>query len=161
MITRDNFKDLKSSAPNPNDIPGKLRYLLRHIARNSNYPGEAVELDRETDYAVCFASNAYELHYFAKCAEELQLVSDDSTQGNLSLTLTPKGWEEVERTPSLESSAAFVAMSFSKDASLGQAWEQAIKPAIEVDASYKAVRIDQEEYLGDIVFELIARIREN
>lgn len=162
LVTRDNYQDLISSAPSANDVPAKLRYLLRHIARNSEYPGDAVELERETDFPLCFGASVHELFYFAKYAEELQFVADDgTTRGSYRLTLTPQGWEEVNRIPTLESSTAFVAMSFSKDALLRQAWEQAIKPALEDDAGYKAVRIDHEEYLGDIVFEFIARIKES
>jgi nucleoside 2-deoxyribosyltransferase len=57
-------------------------------------------------------------------------------------------------------------MSFSKKGSegalLAQAFEEAIRPAIEDDAGYvKAIRVDREHFLGDIVFEIIARIRES
>ena len=56
-------------------------------------------------------------------------------------------------------------MSFSKEGERGElltrAFEEAIKPAIEEDAGYqKAIRVDREEFLGDIVFEIIARIKE-
>ena len=162
LITTDNYRDLKSSAPAANDVPAKLRYLLRHVARKSQHPGDGVELGRETDYPVCFAANADELTYLASCATELHYVSDEGTTcGSICLTLTPTGWEEVQRLPTLESSEAFVAMSFAKDSPLlAQAWEQAIKPALE-EAGYKPVRIDQEHYLGDIVFEIIARIKDS
>jgi nucleoside 2-deoxyribosyltransferase len=163
IITTQNLQDLKSSAPAPNDVPAKLRYLLRHVARKSQHPGDGVELGRETDYPVCFAANDYELTYLAGCATELHYVSDEgTTRGSICLTLTPTGWEEVQRLPTLESADAFVAMSFAKDSPLlKQAWEDAIKPALEEDAGYKAVRLDQEHYLGDIVFEIIARIKES
>lgn len=57
-------------------------------------------------------------------------------------------------------------MSFSKAGSyaalLSQAFEEAIRPAIEEDAGFrKAMRVDKEEYLGDIVYEIIARIKES
>lgn len=35
------------------------------------------------------------------------------------------------------------------------------RPALEEDAGYEAIRVDRQEFLGDIVFELIARIKES
>jgi len=162
-ITTATYHDLRSTAPAANDVPAKLRYFLRHIARKSKHPGDAVELKRVTDYPVCFGANPDELSYFVRCAEDLKFVSDHGeTQDSFSLKLTPKGWEEAQHLPTLESTDAFVAMSFANDsAPLKQAWEQAIMPALEEDAGYKAVRIDQEHYLGDIVFEIIARIKDS
>jgi nucleoside 2-deoxyribosyltransferase len=56
-------------------------------------------------------------------------------------------------------------MSFSKEGEHGalliRAFDEAIKPAVEDDAGYrKAIRVDREELLGDVVFEIIARIKE-
>ena len=44
LITRDNYKDLKSIAPAANDVPAKLRYLSRHVGRKSQHPGDGVEV---------------------------------------------------------------------------------------------------------------------
>ncbi len=55
-----------------------------------------------------------------------------------------------------DSSKAFVAMWF--DESLNKAWEEGIQPAI-TDTGYKAVRIDEKEYLTKIDDEIIAEIR--
>ena len=90
---------------------------------------------------------------------------DSGTHVQSQYCLTPKGWQEVERIPTLESPYAFVAMSFSKEGSRGalltQAFEEAIKPAIENDSGYhEAIRVDRKDFLGDIVFEIIARIKE-
>ncbi len=55
-------------------------------------------------------------------------------------------------------------MSFTKDGEYGplltEAYDQAIMPAIELDAGYEAIRVDRQEFLGDIVFEIIAGIKE-
>ncbi len=163
IITTQNLQDLKSSAPAPNDVPAKLRYLLRHIVRKSKHPGAVVELHRDTDYPLCFAANAKELVYYFSYAKEANYITDAGTTAHSDrYSLTPTGWKEAERIPTLESSDAFVAMSFAKNSPLlEQAWKDAIKPALEEDAGYKAVRIDQEDYLGDIVFEIIARIKES
>ena len=93
------------------------------------------------------------------------LIKQESNEHKPRYWLTPKGWEETRRIPTLDSPYAFVAMSFSKKSEhaglLSQAFEKAIEPAIEDDAGYeKAIRIDKEQFLGDIVFEIIARIKE-
>ena len=161
LVTRDNYKVLQSIAPASNDVPSKLRYLLRHIARKSNYPGEDIELSRTQDYSVCFGASSEELHYLVKSAEALGFLTVIAIHSvGFRAHLTPNGWEEIKRLPTLESSDAFVAMSFAKEPLLNDAWEQAIEPAIG-SCGYRAVRVDKEEYLGDIVFEIIARMRES
>ena len=167
-ITSVNWQDLVSSAPGKNDVLGKVRYLLRHIACNSHFPGERVILKGQTDYPVCFAANVDEFGFYAQYVKDSEFVdgqrSDQS--GDYQYWLTPKGWQEVERHPTLDSPYAFVAMSFSKEGSrvdlLRQAFDEAIKPAIEDDAGYQeALRVDRKDFLGDICFEIIARIKES
>ena len=62
---------------------------------------------------------------------------------------------ELDRTPA-ESLRAFVAMWF--DESMGQVWDDAIKPGIE-EAGYEAVRIDRKEHVNRIDDEIIAELR--
>ena len=167
VITSTNCRDLASSVPAKNDVLGKIRYLLLHIARRSSFPGDLIAFNAENDYPLCFATTRDEFRFYARYIFDAGLVEGQKMDmhGQCQLCLTAKGWEEAKRVPTLESPNAFVAMSFLKEGSLGasltQAFEQAIKPAIEDDAGYsKAIRIDREDFLGDIVFEIIARIRE-
>ena len=62
---------------------------------------------------------------------------------------------ELDRTPA-DSLSAFVAMWF--DESMGQVWDDAIKPGIE-QAGYEAVRIGREEHVNKIDDEIIAELR--
>ena len=55
-----------------------------------------------------------------------------------------------------ESSKAFVAMWF--DESMGEVWDNAIRPGIE-GAGYEAMRIDKKEHVGKIDDEIIAELR--
>ena len=71
-----------------------------------------------------------------------------SVEGHARLT-------ELNQTAA-ESSKAFVAMWF--DASMNEAWEDAIKPGIE-EAGYEAVRIDRKEHVNKIDDEIIAELR--
>jgi nucleoside 2-deoxyribosyltransferase len=158
---------LASQGPERNDVPGKVRYLLAYIAHKSRFPGDATSLEAKNDYPICFAANLNEFEFYVQYAKDAGFL-DRKPVGMRSLPeywLTAKGWEETRRIRTLESPYAFVAMSFSKEGERGKlltrAFEQAIKPAIEDEACYqKAIRVDKEEFLGDIVFEIIARIKE-
>jgi nucleoside 2-deoxyribosyltransferase len=169
LLTDTNCRALASSAPARNDVPGKVRYLLAYIAHKSHLPGERITLKGQTDYPVCFAANVDEFGFYAQFIKDSGFVDGQRAErpadkvGDYQYWLTPKGWEEVNRVPTLDSPYGFVAMSFNKDnALLSQAFDKAIKPAIEDDAGYKeALRVDRKEFLGDIVFEIIARIRES
>ena len=88
---------------------------------------------------MCFAANAKELVYYFSYAKEANYITDAGTTAHSDrYSLTPTGWEETQRLPTLESSDAFVAMSFAKDSPLlKQAWQDAIKPALEEDAGYR------------------------
>jgi hypothetical protein len=165
-ITSDNWEALVSQAPHRNDVPGKVRCLLGYIAHKSQFPSDEIEVNCQTDYPICFAANKNEFKFYVKYANEAGFLGSttgmDPTQ---RYWLKAKGWEETWRILTLDSPYAFVAMAFSKEGERGEfltkAFQDAIKPAIEQDAGYEeAIRIDKEEFLGDIVFEIIARIKE-
>jgi nucleoside 2-deoxyribosyltransferase len=164
-ITPDNYEILKSSAPAKTDIPSKIRYLLRHIARRSSRPGAIVGFDGQTDCSVCFAADASELDYYFLYAKSGGYIAGDREGTQYHAKLTPSGWEEATRTPTIESPNAFVAMCLSKDTPhaelLERAYPEAMKPAIENDAKYHAIRINDEPFNSDIVFEIMARIKES
>lgn len=167
VITPTNFRELASQVPDKQDVPGKVRYLLGYITHKSNFPGEKVTITSSLDYPVCFAANTEEFDFYMRYAVEAGFVEKHATnmRTQQEYSLTTKGWEETRHVPTLDSPNAFVAMSFSKEgrwgASLSGAFEDAIRPAIEDDAGYqKAIRIDRQDFLGDIVFEIIARIKE-
>jgi len=167
-ITSDNWEALASQAPAKNDVPSKVRYLLRYIAEKSQSPGNKVVLNGQTDYPICFAANAGEFEFYIQYAQKVEFLDTRASVGPgpfaINYWLLAKGWEETRRIPTIESPYAFVAMSLDKkgkDADLlSRAFKEAIQPAIEDDAGYQAVRIDEEQFLGDIVFEIMARIKD-
>ena len=166
-ITSANYDILKSSAPAKADIPTKVRFFLRHVARMSKRPGTPVNINPINDCSVCFAADADELSYYFQYAIDAGYITGVVGGGSQTpfAKLTPKGWEEAARTPTFDSPNAFVAMCFSKDvphaALLERVYPEAIKPAIEDDCKYHAVRINDEPFNTDIVFEIIARIKES
>ena len=101
LITTDNYETLASSAPDNNDVPAKIRYLLSHIARKSQFPGDRIGLDAHTDYPVCFADNADEFSFYAEHVKEADFVDGEmlGKDRRYEYWLTPKGWQEIERLP--------------------------------------------------------------
>ena len=71
------------------------------------------------------------------------------------------GWAAIEayKTPNRESDKVFVAMWFTDKTD--SAYSDGIHPAIEDDCGYRAIRIDAKDFIGDIVDEIIAEIRES
>lgn len=163
-VSEENYADLKRAAPAPTDVPGKVRHLLLYLARKQHRPGNQFTLDPRTECSICYA-DPDELGYYFRYAMEVGYLHGNIDSWNLTGFLKPKGWEEAARAPTLESPYTFVAMCFSEKARraplLAQAYKDAIQPAIETDAGYHAVKINDEPFNGDIVFEIIARIKES
>lgn len=88
------------------------------------------------------------------------LLQDENLLGSRDgeYRLTPKGFEELERVQgsTADSANAFVAMWF--DASMDEAYEKGIEPAIR-RAGYVPIRIDKKEHNNKIDDEIIADIK--
>jgi hypothetical protein len=80
------------------------------------------------------------------------IVSPD----NGALRLTEKGWEQLETRPKAIGFVGFVAMKFKGMDDLYVAIAEGI-----TRAGYKPARIDQEEYIGGVMDQIIAKIRES
>lgn len=79
--------------------------------------------------------------------------------GTFSSTLTVDGWKRVAelRRDTGEGRLAFVAMSF--DPKLNDAFEHGIRPAIEDDCGYSALRVDRVHYNDKIDDRILADLR--
>jgi hypothetical protein len=166
LITFDNWQALLSQAPVKNDVSSKVRHLLRYIAHRSKFPGDKIVLTALIDYPICFAANKDEFDFYIRYAVSAGFVEehDPGTHVECGVCLTTAGWEETRHIPTLESPYAFVAMSMWKESPrrelLDTAFDKAIEPAVQDSGYEKAIRIDREDFLGDVVFEIIARIKE-
>ena len=151
---------LVAQAPNEFDLATKVRKLPAAVARKSRQPGAKIKIDAAKDYPLAYARDEGELTYLVDYAVELGwLIKEARTtrESAISHYLTPKGWEEVQRPGSIDSTTAFVAMWF--DYSLTPAYTDGIRPAIEDDCGYRAMRVDLEETNNDdVVDEILAQI---
>lgn len=141
-------------------VQQKSGLLLRHFARITKYPGEAVEFDVENDYTIIAARNAPEARfYMTNLSQRKLLYLEPSYTGSTKPrgTVSGDGWNELDVTDRAgeQSADAFIAMAFHPDR---DPYERAISKAIKA-AGYRPVRIDQVEHVNKIDDEIIARIR--
>jgi hypothetical protein len=134
---------------------------IAHRSRNdprSAY-GAKVPLDPTKDYPVAWCHDLRdgkwdEWNFIEQQLREKGLMD---LPGNGLVRITNAGWEYLEARPKASGSQGFVAIAFraeTKNAS------DAIEKGIET-AGYKAVRIDKQEYIGGVMDEIKARIRES
>src|SRR5579885_1672730 len=142
-------------------IDGKARRLLHAIAKRSQHPGRTIELNPGTDYPLAFGRDDDELMFFLDFLAELGWLGTDAESGTVACKLTPRGWIEVEsdRSANVDSGKAFVAMWFASE--MDDAYRLGIKPAIEDDAGFRAIRVDAVEHTGKIDDRIIAEIKES
>jgi hypothetical protein len=164
LIPRDEKRreELKRLAPNDRDVQGKVRRLLFALDRMSEYPGHRVECLRSTDYPLAYCRNDEEFDFFFRYLNEGPLIRNFTcSSSGWTAEVSAEGCAAIDayKTPSMETDKVFVAMWF--DEEMGPAYAQGIKPAIEDDCGYRAIKIDLKESVGDIVDEIIAEIRES
>jgi nucleoside 2-deoxyribosyltransferase len=76
--------------------------------------------------------------------------------GNTKVRITDAGWKKIESATKASGSQGFIAMAFRDMDHVDLAIQTAI-----TSAGYKPCRIDREEYLGGVMDEILARIRQS
>ena len=159
--TKAEVEDLKRLAPRDRDVQEKAMRLLLGLERKTNHPVTQLSCT-STDFPLGYSRNVdafdFLLRYLAERKLIQSFIAHSSGWGGV---ISAAGWAAIEayRAPNGESDKVFVAMWFNdgtKDTYLG-----GIRPAIEEDCGYRAIRIDTKDFLGDIVDEIIAEIRES
>jgi hypothetical protein len=177
-ITIENIASLVSQAPKANDVSACARAFLRAIAERSPFAGAVAEFDFDVDRPLAFATTRSQLQYLcnylcdntwiaitfpgntdALTPLALRNIWQRTPQSDLRFMLTPAGWEIAQQRPRVDSDKAFVAMWF--DPAVQDGFAHGIYPAIRNDCGFRPVRIDAEEYNGDIVDQVLAEIRES
>jgi len=149
------IESVLASIPDYRPLQKQLK-LLQALERRSNTPGHMVSLKSEADFPLAYANNSSEFVFYVRALKERGLVEGKNIiQGAI---ITAAGWDYLDKYASdlEEKSQAFVAMSFSSE--LKPMWEDAIKPAIE-KAGYTAYRIDEEPHSDNIIFKIMAEIK--
>lgn len=147
----DTLLRLKSLSPNPGGYIGM---------RDCDWPWILFCTVDSNDY-----SRSDEAQFVAGCLVKAGLI--EPLQGDppneqypdwFKTMITHRGWTKIAELESAlpESKKAFVAMSFSDDLRL--AYEYGFAPGIRA-AGYESRIIREMEYTGDVVFEILAEIR--
>lgn len=135
-------------------VDDKIEKLLTYINNHSSYFGEIVRLSSE----VIYSRNGDELRNLLNGLTEQGFVDDRfSTDGCPAATMKIKGIEHIKKKSKEEKKdSCFVAMWFNEE--LNKVYDQCIVPACH-DAGYEPVRVDRENYNGDITDRIISQIR--
>ena len=138
----------------PLTVEDKVEKLLTFINNHSSYFGENVLLDSE----VIYSRSETELGNLMYELTEQGYIDDKfSTDGYPSASIKIKGIEYIKHKSTEErKDSCFVAMCFNEE--LNIVYDQCIVPACH-EAGYEPVRVDRENYNGDITDRIISQIR--
>jgi nucleoside 2-deoxyribosyltransferase/transcription elongation factor Elf1 len=161
------IENILVSIPNYRPSEKSLK-LLKAIERKSGRLGNEVTLNLDEDIPLAYADDADELAFYLQSLSDRELVHikpkpnaeliDHLFGRQRSLTITPSGWDHLDKHASdlQEKTQGFVAMSFSDK--MKPLWKDAIQPAIE-KAGYTAYRVDEELHSDNIIFKIMAEIK--
>lgn len=120
--------------------------------------GATISLNWMKDYPVAWCrdtrvKNVSEWSFIFKPLVEQGLLLDI---GDNKVQLTNKGWDYLETQPRATGAQGFIAMAFKDMDDVHDAIAAAVRAA-----GYKPLRIDGHEFVGGIMDEILARIRES
>ena len=148
------IESILAGIPDHRPLQKQLK-LLQALERRSRAPGDTVNLNLKEDFSLAYASGFEELRFYLTALRERGLANS-TLDGQAEITSA--GWDYLDKHASdlEEKTQAFVAMSFSED--MKPLWNDAIKPAIE-KAGYTAYRVDEEPHSDNIIFKIMAEIK--
>lgn len=154
MLDSRNWQDF-ALAHMGTPISKKVTKLLEVMAARSG-PGSRIPIDHKDDYPLVDAESPNELFILLDHLKKLDQVRE---HGQMSYSLTVKGWERLEAVASGGGipGKCFVAMSFDK--SLKDAYEKGIFLAIKKDCKMEPVRVDLVQHNEKICDKILAEIR--
>jgi len=145
----------------------KANLLLRYLANKSNYIGHRYSIDRSTLYPVAHCQHPEELKTVLSYLDQSEFVNASRFKGKkrpeeklIDIEVTIKGWSYLESLEknNLESSEAFVAMSFHQECRY--IYDQGINP-LKDETGYSMLRVDGTDYNDGIVDEIMSLIRQS
>jgi hypothetical protein len=133
-----------------------LAFESRKNSRVSHY-GALVRFNPAVDYPVAYCrpvdGDWHEWNFIINPLLTRELIDNPD---NGALRITDQGWELIETRPRATGTVGFVAMKFK-----GMDYLYAAIAAGIERAGYKPTRIDQEDYIGGVMDQIVAKIRES
>lgn len=153
LVTTKNVDELLDASPQ--NILEKVDKFLEYLGLKSDFYGQWVDIDWETDYPLAYAKNVQEFAHLLSYMNDRDYLQQPSD--NQCILRVP-GWQRLEelRMQPPDTRRCFVAMWFADE--LDSAYKNGIESAIS-DAGYQPVRVDQVEHVNKIDDFIIAEIR--
>lgn len=138
----------------PERVDERFSRLLLNLAARSDYLGDRLDLDPDTDYPLGYCRNPDEFINGLTALKNLGVV-DMPAMGYVAITFS--GWRRVEdiSESGARSSQAFVAMKF--DDKMHDVYDTAISAAI-TDAGYSPLNMAQLEHVDPIDARILEEI---
>lgn len=153
----------------PRDLFELLDRTLLNLSRLVDFPGDEIIIELERIKFLFFSKNDLEMQYvigqlvnqnYIRHIESY--IEDNVTTYPEKVIIEVDGWKrinELKQKPAGLLEQAFVAMWF--DDSTNVIYNKGIKPAIEFNSNYKALRIDNVEHNNKICDQIIAEIKKS
>ena len=147
--------------PRKTDIPAKADFILRHLQRQSQYPGMEVRLKGDKDYSIGFCDCYDELKFCANYLKARGFVEFPYPPegADLLCRITPEGWAYLSGIGTDAKDQGFIAMAFRLDLS-DRLRDEGLIPGID-KAGYNPMRIDRKDHNNRIDDEIVAEIRKS
>lgn len=156
-ITPDNWRGLAAAHVNT-PVSRKAQMLLELLRKRSREFGPPVKFTPEFDWPVIDAASPDECLALVESLRSQGLVIDQGiTAASARWALSMSGWQAVEPVAGSSSGRCFVAMSFAETDQ--DIFDLAIKPAVEEDCGFLAVRVDREHFPEHVVERILVDIR--
>ena len=145
---------LQTVEQRPKTVEEKTDKLLQFINKHSSYFGEDIEINNEVIYSL----NPGEASNIVQALTEQGLLKSRLfINGNSVSSLTMRGYEFIKgKQKAIQDDKCFIAMWFKEQTD--EAFEKCISPAC-IAAGYEPIRVDREQYNGDITDRIISLIR--
>ncbi len=148
--------DLLEEFPKATEIVDRA---LANLARETKHPMDEVGIKGSGIEYLTFGRSTQAFNTL-KYMMEMGLLKYTLTSGEVSFSISPKGWERIEHMSQsgVDSKQAFVAMWF--DPKMDTFFDEGIKPAIK-KAGFKCRCMNSHEHNNKICDEIVAEIRKS
>lgn len=156
-ILQENLEDIRKGLPTFT-VSDRTLELLKALAMLTDKPGASHKGSLHVDFSLAHGADGEELGFHLGALKSRGLIEYEvlDVDNNYEATLSPTGWNEVERGAASVLERAFVAMSFSD--AMRAAWSDGFKPGIEL-SGYAAHRVDSVSHVDRIDQKIVGDIR--
>ena len=172
ILNNDNLKEIIEGVDYPKNLVDKVHGVLKYFVEQTTFYSQSIVLYEKLACRLLFCVDARELRSIIKYLCEKNFLDNmTSNIGDGSVfQLRMEGLQYYQEiiVPKLKFQQCFVAMWFNNKEdkenfrpNMQKIYTDVIKPAIENDNKFTALKIDSKEHCNDINDEMIAQIRKS